>query len=475
METPTYQELWQILGHLYDEMDGCAFYKYIFPDNEKLGEVHTDYSKPNAIYLYKDEQDEGTERRLRRRIMLDDTWEQDYMTYVEQNPLTLCSGLTYRHRVNRIQNAQRMNALIFDLDGVGEREIRTLLLRFGQSAQTIRTLPIPTFIVMSGTGLHLYYVFEEPIDLYPNIKLQLKALKYDLTFRMWEYKSTSTKKDIQYQSINQSFRMVGSVNGKYGTVLRAFQSGEKVTLDYLNQYAKPENRVDVNRPFRPSKMTRAEARETYPEWYQRVVVEKRRRLKKWDIKSKQGYALYEWWLRQIGEIKGGHRYYFLMCLVIYACKCDVPREKLKDDMYAAYEELKKVEHDNPLTEEDIRSALETYDKEYYNFTIADIEKLTDIRIERNKRNYQKQKDHLEEARAIRDIRMKRQNKDWRDGNGRPSAENTVVEYIREHPEARKCDVIRGTGLDKKTVYKYYEAAKEEAAASGERAVVLSAR
>ena len=471
METPTYQELWQILGHLYDEMDGCAFYKYIFPDNEKLGEVHTDYSKPNAIYLYKDEQDEGTERRLRRRIMLDDTWEQDYMTYVEQNPLTLCSGLTYRHRVNRIQNAQRMNALIFDLDGVGEREIRTLLLRFGQSAQTIRTLPIPTFIVMSGTGLHLYYVFEEPIDLYPNIKLQLKALKYDLTFRMWEYKSTSTKKDIQYQSINQSFRMVGSVNGKYGTVLRAFQSGEKVTLDYLNQYAKPENRVDVNRPFRPSKMTRAEARETYPEWYQRVVVEKRRRLKK----SKQGYALYEWWLRQIGEIKGGHRYYFLMCLVIYACKCDVSREKLKEDMYAAYEELKKVEHDNPLTEEDIRSALETYDKEYYNFTIADIEKLTDIRIERNKRNYQKQKDHLEEARAIRDIRMKRQNKDWRDGNGRPSAESTVIEYIREHPEARKAEVIRGTGLSKPTVYKYYEAAKKEAAASGERAVVLSAR
>ena len=59
--------------------------------------------------------------------------------------------------------------------------------------------------------------------------------------------------------------------------------------------------------------------------------------------------------------------------------------------------------------------------------------------------------------------------------GRPSAESTVVEYIREHPEARKCDVIRGTGLDKKTVYKYYEAAKAEAAASGEREVVLSVR
>ena len=37
----------------------------------------------------------------------------------------------------------------------------------------------------------------------------------------------------------------------------------------------------------------------------------------------------------------------------------------------------------------------------------------------NKRNYQKQADHLEEARAIRDIRMKRQDRDWREGNGRP--------------------------------------------------------
>ena len=40
-----------------------------------------------------------------------------------------------------------------------------------------------------------------------------------------------------------------------------------------------------------------------------------------------------------------------------------------------------VKHENALTEEDIRSALEAYDKEYYNFTISDIEALTDVRIE----------------------------------------------------------------------------------------------
>ena len=31
----------------------------------------------------------------------------------------------------------------------------------------------------------------------------------------------------------------------HGTELVAFRTGERVTLDYLNAYAKPENRVDM--------------------------------------------------------------------------------------------------------------------------------------------------------------------------------------------------------------------------------------
>ena len=292
MEVPqTYYELWDFLGSLYDEVDGELFYEYLFPNNEKQGDLRGDFSCPNAIYLYQDEKDTGTERRLRRRIMLSDAWEDDYFEYVDDNSLALCSGLAYRGRCNRLRNAQCMNALIFDLDGVGLREIRNLFLRFDKPAEWLRTLPMPTFLAISGAGLHVYYVFEQPIDLYPNIKLQLKALKYDLTFRMWEYKATSTKREIQYQSINQTFRMVGSINGKYGNEVLAFRTGDRVTLDYLNQYVRLENRVDVSRPFRPSQITRKQAKEAYPEWYQRVVVEKQRRLKKWDIKSKQGFAL----------------------------------------------------------------------------------------------------------------------------------------------------------------------------------------
>ncbi len=457
--TDNYSEVADILSNAYEEVDGHDFYKFIFPDNENVGELHNDFSKPNAIYLYKDEKDGGTKRSLRRRIMLNDTWEDDYMNYVEMNPATLCSGLTYRKRANRLMNAQRMNALVIDLDGVGGRELRNLFLRFGKQPNTIRSLPVPTFIVMSGRGLHVYYVFDEPIDLYPNIKLQLKSLKYDLTFRMWEYKATSQNKEIQYQSINQGFRMVGSVNDKYGTVIRAFQMGEKVSLDYLNQYASEKNRVDINKPFKPSKMTRAEAKETYPEWYQRVVVEKKHKLKKWDIKSKQGYALYDWWIRQVDEIRGGHRYFYLMCLAIYACKCDVPKKKLKEDMLTLFDELKGVEHENALTQEDIESALEAYDKEYYNFTIADIEKLTDVRIERNKRNKRNQVEHLRRARVVQTVDYP--NGEWRNKEGRPTGSGTkeqlIKDYIQENPSAKVTQIATALGVSRTTVYKHMRA------------------
>ena len=327
--TENYRGCYEYLSAQFEQVGGYDFYRELFPDNELYGVKYDDFSHPSAVYLY-----HGEDERLHRRKMYHDTWEQDYTEFVEQNPLTLCSGLVYRRNKNRLEHAQRMNALIFDLDGVGIGELRNLFLRFDGDPQRVRRLPMPTFLVLSGNGLHLYYVFNEPIDLYPNIKVQLKSLKYDLTFRIWEYKGTSQLKAIQYQSINQGFRMVGSINAKYGTELVAFRTGERVTLDYLNAYAiKPENRVDINKPFHPSRMTRAQAKEAYPEWYQRVVVEGNKRKKKWDIAGKvhgdDPYALYHWWLRQIGSIEGGHRYFYLMCLAIYAYKCDVPKQQLR--------------------------------------------------------------------------------------------------------------------------------------------------
>lgn len=440
-----YDQVLAWLSTNYEEVQGEEFYRDIFPDNESSGDNYTDFSHPNAVYLY-----QGEDGKMHRRIMLKDTWANDYMQYVERNPMTLCSGLAFRGRSNKMTAAQRMYAMIFDLDKVGYNNIRTLFLRVNRPPEALLSMPQPTYIVASGSGLHVYYVFTEPVDLYPNIKTQAKALKYDLTYRLWDYKSTSQLEDVQYQGIAQGFRMVGSINSKYGTVVRAFRTGPKLPFEVLNSYAEEKNQVDLRKPFRPTQMSLKEAQHKYPEWYQKRIVEKQQP-EHWHIKR----DLYEWWKRQFPKVKGGHRYFFLMCLAIYASKCDVPKEDLQKDMEALFEPLSRIEHDgDPFSQRDVASAMEAYDKSYYCYTINDIEHLMAFHIDRNRRNGRPQKKHLIMARLIRD-EVNGHKDTWRKGNGRKPKSMEVYEYREKHPEARKADCIRDTGLSKPTVYRWW--------------------
>lgn len=463
--TENYSSGLSFLASQYEEVNGYDFYRDIFPKNQNVGETSAEPGQwqTNAVYLYKDAENVGKRRRLTRRIMFKDTWERDYADNIEENPMTLCSGLTYRGRANTLNSARQMNALIFDLDGVGERQLNALFHLFEADKSNPWRLPMPTYIVLSGSGIHVYYVFREPIALYPNIKMQMKQLKYTLTSHMWLYGSTSQLEKVQYQSINQGFRMVGSVNGKYGTTVRAFRVGNRVTLDHINEYVRDEkSRVDVNRPFRPSQITREAAAEKYPEWYQRVVVNGDKKPKKWDIAGQKGHKgdeLYNWWLRQVhnDRLAGGHRYFYMMCLAIYASKCDIPKQRLKKDMQDVFVILKEIEHVNELTQDDVQSALEAYGKEYYNYTIDDIKHLTDIWIERNKRNGRKQRTHLRLARATKDILK---DEGQMRPEGRPSARHRVEDYRQQNPEAKPKECITATGLSKNTVYKWWNARTE---------------
>ena len=506
----------------YDNVNGYDFYKDIFPDCEESGKMHTDFSHPNAVYLYHDEE----LKKLRRRIMLKDTWEDDYMSFVEENILTLCSGLMYRGRANKLENAQQMNALIFDIDGVGEDEFKIIEARWNLKPGANKAIPQPTYTVLSGSGLHLYYVFDEPVSLYPNIKTQLKSLKYDLTYVMWEYGETSKEETIQYQSINQSFRMPGSYNCKEKERKRveAFRTGDRVTIDYLNQYViDPNNRVDIEKPFKPTEITRKEAQEKYPEWYKRVVEPQieRRRLEaelqkpglsnkektklqeqlvnirrtirdngknRWRIEEKvhgdDPYALYHWWIGESEKVKqgekkdikrlirGGHRYFFLMCMSIYAMKCGVPKKTLEEDMNRIFNEIAEIPHKNQLTKADMKSALEAYNIEYCDTSIREINYWTNVGIEPNKRNYRKQHEHLQAdfwvskdgkkelnvCKAQREFAFKVALEEGRIGRPKNSSKqrDIVKEFRKNNPAATPQDCIKKTGISKNTVYKWWK-------------------
>lgn len=441
-----YNEVFNYLSSQYEEVSGFDFYNDLFPDNELSGEFNTDYSKPNGIYLYTDENDKDSKRRLRRKIMLKDTWENDYVDFVEENPMTLCSGLTYRGRTNKLEHAQQMNALVFDLDGVGLKEINILFNRMDLSPDLLRTVPRPTYVAMSGSGLHLYYFLDEPIDLFPNIKNQFRELKHDLTFRIWEYRETTREENIQYQGINQGFRMVGSNNNKYDLPVKAFKTGERVSLQYLNSYCNDKSKmVDLNKKYF-SKHTLKEAEMKFPEWYQKVVVEKNYKSKHWIVKR----DLYDWWKTKITFVKGGHRYYFLMVLVIYAIKCDVPKNEVKKDLYELYETIKDIDHSHALSVYDIESALDVYDPSYHNFPIDVIIEKTGIQITKNKRNYRTQEQHLERARAVQEIDYP--NGEWR--YVKPSKEELVLNYLKDNPNQTPTQISKALNISRPTVYKY---------------------
>jgi hypothetical protein len=453
-----YSQVIERLEKNYEEVPGEQFYSEIFPDNESRGDMHYDFSHPNAVYLYRDGD------KMRRHVMLKDTWHDDWKKNVKGNHLALCSGLTYRGRSNKLEDAQRMNAMIFDLDNVGPSEFGNVLYHANNKPGTISgwAMPMPTYIVASGSGLHLYYVFTEPLDLYPNIKLQAKELKYNLTRKIWDWKVTSRNKDVQFQGISQGFRMVGSINEKYGTVVRAFRTGERIPFEFFNEFAAKDYQVDLKKPYRPSQVSLKEAQHKYPEWYQRRIVEKQS-AGHWVVKK----DLYNWWKRKIDDpdvVRGGYRYFFLMMLAIYATKCDVSKDELRNDMISLMPTLQSIKNEgDPFTMQDVRSALEAYDKAYYCFTIKDIERIMNMHIDRNRRNGRPQAQHLAGARAIQQINDQFKHTNWREGNGRPKGTKkaetpkakAVYDYRTAHPDENVSQVARALQISRPTVYRWW--------------------
>lgn len=380
------------------------------------------------------------------RIFFDDTFF-DTLKELQDADFAIINGITYFGRKNLQANAHRMFALIFDIDGITDETLNN----FMSGAIKAQVYPVPNYVILSGHGVHLYYVFHKPLPLYPNIKIQLKNLKYGLTEKMWNpYTSIDEKK--QHQSINQGFRPCGARSKIDGVRVRAFAlDKEKYTIDQLNEYVLPEYRVDMERIYKESTMTLDQAKVKYPEWYQKRVIEGDRSKGHWTCRR----DLYDWWKEQIRTgATFHHRYFCCMILAIYAVKCGIDEEELKRDAYGFVSFLNAIAPSDPFTESDVESALDAFDERFVRFPIDDISRLSGITIQKNKRNGRKRADHVKLMNFVRD--EINQNTTWREGSGRKSKESIVIEWRKNHPNGKKADCIRDTGLSKPTVYKHWK-------------------
>ena len=413
-------------------------YNEIQKENEAPGEFK---ANPLGYFKYNDSQ------KGHYRIMFDDTFEKT-LKELQEADFAILNGLTYFGRKNVQDHASTMRAMIFDLDGTDAEHLGN----FFSGAFRGDAYPVPNYVVMSGHNIHLYYVFEYAIPLYPNIKLQLKELKFALTRKLWNPYTTTIEKP-QYQGINQGFRVIGGKTKVEGRRVRAFRMNDHpFNLETLGKYVPEESRVDESQLFKMTFMTLEEAKEKYPDWYERRVVKKEPK-GSWTCKR----DLYDWWIRQIQTgASHGHRYFCIMCLAIYGVKCGIPFEEVKKDAYDLIPFLNSLKENEPFTESDVNSALECYDSNYVTFPLQDISKLTAITIQHRKRNGRRLEAHIKMVNATRKFRRDVLNEDEYRNNGRKPKKDIVQQWRLEHPDGRKADCHRDTGIDPKTIRKWWD-------------------
>ena len=432
-----------------EEVTAMEVYTDIFRLGEGLiqkagEEVECRNRKSNPLGYWKNDSAEAGHFR----IMFDDTFEET-LKELQKADFAILNGVTYFGRRNLQASANRMYALIFDLDGVSD----STLNNFMSGAVRAGAYPVPNYVALSGHGVHLYYVFEDPVPLYPHIKIQMKDLKYALTEKMWN-SYTSEDENVQYQGINQGFRVIGGKTKIDGVRVKAFMVNKHpFSLGQICEYVTKEHRVDESKLYKESRITLDQAQKLYPEWYQKRVVEGDQSRGHWTCKR----DLYDWWKRQIKEgATFHHRYFNVMCLAVYAVKSGIDEDELRSDALGLIPFMNDIYPAQKFTEKDVESALECFDERYCTFPIDEISKLSGISIQKNKRNGRKQAIHLKGARAIQSINDEANGTNWREGNGRKSQADQVIQWRAEHPEGKKAECIRDTGLSKSTVYRHWE-------------------
>lgn len=433
----------QALENIYDEVDYEEFYEDLFPAGSFEEKGIYEKGKYNGIAV----SIKKGEKKAKRYTVTD---EHDAINEMAaSNEFCLMSPISYAGKSRKSENARFLYALAIDLDGVKTlANFQTLINQYEKGDyfadhHVYYGLPTPTYLISSGTGIHIYYVFKEPVPMFKNIVKQLERLKKRLTWQAWTQGASVLSENIQYESLFQGFRVVGTIT-KTGGRCRAFKVGDKVNIEYLNRYI-PEDYRATEFTYK-SDLHLDKAKELYPEWYEKRIVKKQPR-NTW-VCSK---ALYDWWIRKISdEAQQGHRFWCIMTLATYAKKCGVSKETLEEDAYGLIP-LMNTKGDD-FTEDDVMKALEAYNDSYITYPIHAIEARTGIQLPRNKRNGRKQAMHLKIARSTLAI----MNEDRGEVlQGRPDKQKIVKEWQKSHQDGKKADCIRETGLSKPTVYKWW--------------------
>lgn len=394
----------------------------------------------------------GTGRGI-RRFLLGDALD-NLRNAIGSDDFTIIAPISYAGKRRNGASAREVYAICFDLDGLilsnsGEQYgLRNFFTRVEQGY-----LPLPTYVVSSGTGVHLYYFLTKPLRVFPSVLERLERFRRQMTEMLWRDYITNLWDNIQYESPLQAFRAVGSICKDGVSRVRAFRSGVPLDVEELDRFVDARNRI--NAPYASkSGHSLAEAKVMWPEWFEDVVVNGNVRDGTYTVNR----GLYDWWKRQIGEkFSIGHRYWCIYCLACYALKCGIDEDELIADAvhFAEYFNSLRRPDDEPFTIADAMAAVEAFYLPRKLVTAQKIARLSGIPIEMSKRNGRTMKAHQGYRRAIRDFKA---SIGECSKGGRPKGSGTkerlIKDYAQEHPEASHSQIARELGVSRATVIKW---------------------
>lgn len=333
-------------------------------------------------------------------------------------------------------------AFVVDLDSVWSGGLDAVLKNKWQNNSKGNFHVPPTYIVNSGTGLHLYFVLDKPVPLFSKQAQVVKDLYRKMAIHQSLRPFVGAKPEVHW--VGQTFRMPGTLS-KQGLHVRAYKIayGRKYTIQELAKL------YGVKYKFQERGQ-----HEDYPDFEPRK--KKKNTGKGWHTNR----AFYDYCVRMIPEkTQQGHRYMTMCALAAIAFKCGVSKDELEITLRSFLPDWNKGKVGEARVERwEVRSAMKMYSKEAFKMRRSVIEDYFGWEFRPIKRNGRKRPQHIQIMNTMKSLKKQMGETV---NEGRPTHENKVTAYRRKHPDANKSEVARALGLSRPTVHKWWDAKMDE--------------
>lgn len=314
------------------------------------------------------------------------------------------------YMIRKTSVLKSLHALTLDLDGVEPADLRELI-------NTNFMGVVPTYVINSGGGLHLVYLFTTPVDCYnwtKDLLTEVHTRLKSLFSVPWATYHVDT-----LPSLVQVYRVVGSKT-KLGQVASAylvgtmwFASGLAAAVDVA--WEKPEAKPRTWQQDTKKVTTLPTGR---PSFYQSVL---------------EGIA---------EKTDVGHRHMAMFALAVVATKCRISNERLHHDLKDLQQKFNRsVPHGHTISDHEIENVVDTLDHKKAKLVKGEtLEGWLGWKFERKtKRNYRTREEHLNLVAAQK----------------RACSMEKVTNYLLEHPTASISEIAKSLGMSRNTVAKYY--------------------